>query len=544
MKHHHLITILRLVLLALPALLLNSCLKENPRDRIDEDQTFDSSTGLILNTLGTLYNYIGGSADCEGLQGTSRGIYDLNTFTTDEAMLPTRGGDWYDGGLWQALYMHYFNPGLEPIVGAWNYLYKVIVLCNQALEHLQKYEHLLTPEDFETFCAEVRGIRSLYYYYLLDMYGCVPYITSSNNMSVSDARQVSRSTLFYNLWNGLQDLLPKLADRRSNMEGEYYGRMTRHVAWFILAKLALNAEIWTDDDWTDDERPDGTRLMLDCEGEKLNAWEACIYWCDQLTMAGYKLEEDYRDNFTIYNEESKENIFVIPMDKTLYANQFVNLYRSRHYNHGGAIGKGAENGTCATVSTVKTYGYGTSQLDNRYDYNFYSDTVRVNGQVVYLDNGEPLVYKPLAVKLILSGTPDEKTAGARMKKYEIDPTAYADGKLQDNDIVLFRYADVLLMKAEAKVRNDDNGNYELNLVRQRVHMGWREATLKNILDERLMELQWEGWRRQDLVRFRLFHQAYDQRPQLADEDNSYTTVFPIPGRALNLNKQLKQNPGY
>ncbi len=537
------ISTLCFLFIATMAFISTSCLDENPKDRLDENQTFSSASNLILNTVFNLYNYIGGDTKSEGLQGTTHGIYDLNTFTTDEAMLPTRGGDWYDGGLWQTLYLHDFDVTLQPIEGAWNYLYKVIVMCNQSLEHLNNYKSLLTSSQLKTYTAEVRALRAIYYFYLLDMYGSVPYITSTAT-PLSEATQVSRSTLFQNVWDELEDVLPLLANHRSNTEGEYYGRVTRHVAWFVLAKMALNAEIWTDDDWTDDERPDGTRLFLDCDGEKLNAWEACIYWCDQLTMAGYKLEDDYCDNFAVYNEGSKENIFTIPMDKNLYTNQFKNLFRSRHYNHGSAIGMDSENGTSATLSAVLTYGYGTNDLDTRYNLNFYSDTLYVDGNVVLLDDGNPLIYSPLEVKLDLTGTSCEKTAGARMAKYEIDRTAYSDGMLQNNDIVLFRYADVVLMKCEAKVRNDDNGDSELNAIRKRVSMGWRDATLKNILDERLMELQWEGWRRQDLIRFGKFNKAYDQRPQLPDEDNSYTTVFPIPARAISLNSLLKQNPGY
>ena len=131
-----------------------------------------------------------------------------------------------------------------------------------------------------------------------------------------------------------------------------------------------------------------------------------------------------------------------------------------------------------------------------------------------------------------------------MAKYEIDRTAYADGKLQDNDIVLFRYADVLLMKAEAKTRNGQDGSTELNQVRRRAGMAARSATLDNILDERLLELMWEGWRRQDLIRFGRFCQAYDLRPQLQSENDGHTVVLPIPDKALKQNKQLRPNPGY
>ena len=106
-----------------------------------------------------------------------------------------------------------------------------------------------------------------------------------------------------------------------------------------------------------------------------------------------------------------------------------------------------------------------------------------------------------------------------MKKYEVDNTALKDGKLMDNDIVLFRYADVLLMMSEAKVRNGEDGTGELNEVRARVGASYREATLENLLDERQMELAWEGWRRQDLIRFRQFTRPYSFRPQLPGEEN-------------------------
>ena len=533
----------KIILPALAALTLTACLSEDPRDRIDEDQTFNSAITLYLNTVGNLYHYIGGNNDSEGLQGTARGIYDINTFTTDEAILPTRGGDWYDGGLWLSLYWHTFSPGTQPIEGAWNYLYKVIVMCNQSLDLIQRHNDLLTSQQEAIFTSEVRALRAIYYYYLLDLFGSVPYVRTATT-SLEQAEQVSRSTLFKNVWDALINALPNLANERSNWEGEYYGRITRHVAWFVLAKMALNAEIWMDDNWTDEVRPDGRNIMLDCEGKQLNAWDACIYWCEKLTAAGYQLEDSYATNFAVYNEDSKENIFTIPMDKDLYTNQFVYLFRSRHNNHGAALGMAAEDGTCATVSSVLTYGYGTPDQDNRYSINLYSDTLYLDGHVVLLDNGEPLVYQPLHVMPILTGLPFEKTAGARMKKYETDRTAYLDGKLQDNDIVLFRYADVLLMEAEAKVRNGQDGSREFNKVRKRAGMEEREATLNNILNERLMELHWEGWRRQDLVRFDRFHLQYDQRPQLSTEDDRHTTVFPIPGRAIALNSRLVQNPGY
>lgn len=527
----------------LGALALTSCLDENPKNQLPEEEAYTSASSLFINTVSSLYNYIGGSSDSQGLQGTYRGVYDYNTFTTDEAMLPTRGGDWYDGGFWQNLYLHKWTANDKPLYNTWSYLYKVITLCNRSLAKIESHSSLISSTQKTAFEAEVRAIRAMYYYYLTDMFGRVPLVVSDEE-ALENVKQSTRSEVFKYAFSELQAVAPLLADERSNYEGSYYGRMTRPVAYFLLAKLALNAEVFTDDNWTDSTRPDGKNIYFTVDGKQKNAWETVVAYCDKITAEGYSLESDYAKNFAVLNESSKENIFTIPMDKTLYLNVFKNLFRSRHYNHGSAIGMDSENGTCATLSTVKTYAYGTDSIDKRYAINFYSDTLRVDGKIVNLDNGKPLVYMPLEVKLDLTGSAYEKTAGARMSKYEIDRTAYSDGQLQNNDIVLFRYADVLLMKSEAKVRNGADGTSELTEVRTRAGMPARKATLTTLLDERLLELMWEGWRRQDLIRFGRFTSAYDQRPQLDGESNGYTTVFPIPATAISLNGNLSQNYKY
>ena len=193
---------------------------------------------------------------------------------------------------------------------------------------------------------------------------------------------------------------------------------------------------------------------------------------------------------------------------------------------------------------MEVYGYGTPGQDARFAHNFYAGEVFIDGSQVMLHTGEPLVYMPMELKVNLTGSPYEKTAGARMAKYEVDRKSFSDGRQPDNDIVLFRYADALLMKAEAQVRNGADGSDAMNSVRLRAGMPERPATLENILDERLLELVWEGWRRNDLVRFGLYHKSYDLRTALPEEASGYTTVFPIPSRAIDLNPALKQNPGY
>ena len=527
---------------ALTAVMMTSCLSEDPRDQLYEDDIYNSANNIYVNAVAVLYNYIGGSADSEGLQGTCRGIYDYNTLTTDEAMIPIRGGDWYDGGLWENMYQHKWSPNDLPLYNTWKYLYKVVVLSNKSLYIIDKYSHYLTEEQRMAYEAEVRAIRALFYYYIMDMYGRVPVVISYEQPQ--EVVQSERSEVFRFIVDELQEVAELLPNERSNKMGNYYGRITKPVVHFLLAKLVLNAEVYCDDNWTDGVPQNGKEIFFTVDGEQLNAWQTCIRYCDKLSEAGYLLEDDYSYNFAVHNENSNENIFTIPLDKNLYAAQFWYLFRSRHYNHGGALGGSSENGTSANISTVLAYGYGTDEVDARFEKNFYAGVVEVDGKPVMMDNGEPLEYFPLELKLNLTGSLYVKTAGARMAKYEVDRTSHSDGRQPDNDIVLFRYADALLMKAEAKVRNGEDGSLELNEVRGRVGMPHREATLDNILQERLLELVWEGWRRQDMVRFGIYHTSYDQRTQLLEEKSGYTTVFPIPQRSIDLNPRLKQNVGY
>lgn len=108
------------ILMVALATMMTSCLTEDPRDQLYEEDIYNNANNIYINAVAVLYNYIGGSADSEGLQGTCRGIYDYNTLTTDEAMIPIRGGDWYDGGLWTNMYQHKWSPNDLPLYNTWN----------------------------------------------------------------------------------------------------------------------------------------------------------------------------------------------------------------------------------------------------------------------------------------------------------------------------------------------------------------------------------------------------------------------------------------
>ncbi len=526
------------LILSFSLALFGCSLDETPIDQLPENEAYKSPSLIYLNTVANLYTEIGGSDGGNGLAGTDRGIYDLNTFTADEVMLPTRGGDWFDGGLWQDLFKHNWKSDNSVILNSWNYLYRVIGKINMSLDKLNS---LIEQDPENTYLpvykAEIRALRAMYYYYLMDLFGRVPIVKTATTQ-ISDVQQSTRSEVFNFVVTELQESIPYLSTANSSKTGEYYGRMTRPVAFFLMAKIALNAQVYADDDWTDNNGiPNGTAEFT-IKGATKTPWEATVAYCDSITALGYELENDFSANFSISNESSKENIFVIPMDPTNFTARNMNLVRSRHYAHGKAYSQDGWNGSSATKEALAIFRKDTE--DPRMEKTYYTGKVKGPDGNYIKDGTVDLEYKPDAIALDVSGTTFEKTAGARMAKYETDPTAQAAGQLPHNDWVLFRYADVLLMKSEALVRMGLNGDDDLGKVRARVNAPARVATLDNILDERLLELAWEGWRRQDLIRFGKYTQPISDRPTSAPAK----TVFPIPADVLSLNANLTQNPGY
>lgn len=530
-------------------IMLTACgfLSEQPQSQLEPDKVITSATSLYENAVLTLYSHIGGANQGEGLQGTYRGVYDLQTFTSNEVFIPTRGNDWYDGGLWQDLYLHTYTAHNEAVLNSWNYLFSMVSLCNNSLYLLEKYKEFITNEEYTAYNAEIRALRAIYYEYLLDLFARVP-IVKEAGVAISEIKQAERSEVFEFVNSELAACLPYLSYDMSQQAGKNYGHITQAVAWFALQKLALNCEIWTDDDWCDNSFADGNNINIVLpDGENMSAWQTVEYCAEQIEGYGYTLDNVISDCFSVHNEISNENIFTIPMDQNLYRNHFEEQYRSLHYQHGGALGYGGTNGSCATLETLQIFGYGTTNEDGRFSEYFFADTVRVNNTNLELSDGSVLVYAADKVKLDLTADKYIATAGARMYKYAIDPMGLSDGKLRQNDIVLFRYADVLLMKAEAKLRMNKSADEEYNMIRRR---SWNKeknsVSLEDIYEERWRELAWEGWHRQDMIRFRKFTQPYSFREQLSGEENEYgyTTVFPIPQTIIDMNKNIIQNKGY
>ena len=563
----------------LSSILLASCsLDETPRSKFSEEEAFSTPKLVYVNTVANVYSSIG-----NGLYGSDGGsVHTFQEFSSDASMIPGRQGDWVDGGAWQNIFLHNFESSVSKYNDVWNNLYRVIGLANSSIDRLNKYlgEH---PEYAE-YVYELRALRAVYYYYVMDLFGQVPLVVSSQ-VSANEVAQSNRSDVFKFVTSELAECIPHLSDSKSQNEGEYYGRITKAVAYMCMAKCAINAPVYTIDDTTptsysafvgtdksgkataSEEQGKtvsemGKNINITLDGKTRNAWETAAYCADQIASLGYRLQPSYADNFIVANQNSVENIWTRPNDCVNYKIEDYNIVRTLHYNHGGAIGYQGWNGACSSKQQMLVYGYGTANPDPRLKLNFYTDKDYMEETGKAVEDGatdKPLEYMPLAVKVDFTAADDPhamKCSGARMKKYEFDKSTTQQYSF-NNDLVIWRYADALLLKAEAEYRmgNKAEALTIVNEVRGRVAATPRtELTLNDILNERMLELAWEGVRRQDQIRFCTFTEPTADRfkgvthnasaGDYNDDTQGYTMVYPIPYAVLNLNKKLGQNPGY
>lgn len=564
--------------LLLSTALLSGCsLDETPKSAFSEEEAFKSSTLIYANSVANVYssiqNYIYGQ--------DAGSIHTLQQYSSDESMIPGRQGDWVDGGKWQNFFLHNFDSSVDMYRNIWNQIYTIIGQSNKGID---KLNGLQNNEDAATYVYELRALRAIFYYYLMDLWGQVPLVTSSK-INTNDVVQSNRADVFKFVVSELEACLPHLADDMSQNEGKYYGRITKPVVYMCLVKCAMNSPLYTinptsatsyqafvGNDMSGNNTVSetlganvtelGKKVSITVDGKARNAWETVKYCVEKLEALGYTLQPNYADNFTISNQNSKENIFTRPNDDKTYRYYDYNLMRSLHYNHAGAIGYSGWNGACATVFAMNVYGYGTADVDPRLKLNYYTDKDYMEDTGKAVEDGatgQDLEYLPLKPQVDFpagANAHDVKCAGARMKKYQLDLTSSTNG-ITNNDLVVWRYADALLLKAEAEYRLGNTGAAlaAINTVRARVGApALTSLTLNVISNERLKELAWEGVRRMDAIRYGIFTQPTKDRYEgvwhnavagnYLNDTQGYTTIYPIPYDVMSLNKNLKQNPGY
>ena len=484
------------------------------------DETFPTTEEQFISALGATYTSLYGWAN-------HGGIFSLQEVSSDEIMIPQRGSDWFDGGVWLRVHRHQYNKDEGPVNGGWSFLYGGINNCNRVIALFETLvgEGKVSPEQAAAFIGEVKVLRALFYYWLLDAYGNVPIVTSFADADPNPATK-SRTEVFNFIESELKANVPNLAKK---VDGSTYARMNYYAGQALLAKLYLNAEVYT-----------GTPR-----------WAEAAAACDEVINSGsYSLEGNYFTNFNARNEVSRENIFVVPYDRN-QAQGFNLPAMTLHYSSQETFDLTFQpwNGYCTLQEFYDSYSdddirkgeYGNQKVRG----NFHAGPqYKSNGFDRIMDSssddpgGAEVEFTPQINNL----EPDcQRQAGARVGKFE-----FVSGATEnlDNDFPILRYSDVLLMKAEA-LWHQNAGSADalglVNLVRARADVdAFTALTPDDLLAERGRELFYEGWRRQDLIRFGKYNAPW----AFKDASEPCKTLFPIPAEQINANPNLAQNPCY
>ena len=521
-----------------------SCTKLDEKDLVFDtatNQNFGNTDAEIVSLLAAAYTNLYGSFGSDG------NIMRLEEVPTDEIVVPTRGPDWGDGGHWVRLKLHTTKADDGGPGNTWSFLFKGVNTCNRVLTLLEP----IGSASSQKFISEIKALRAIYYYWLLDLFGNVP--ISTDFTQTDPPPNNTRKEVFDFIESELKATMPDL-QKTGPADNATYGRVNYYTAQFVLAKLYLNAEVFT-----------GTPATA-------TQWDNCIAACDEIINSGkYSLMASYKDNFQKNNKGTTEAIWVIPYDEiqatgfqlphmTLHmasqetykmggqpwngwasVQEFYNSYIDPVQNPGpqGDVVGLDQTGTITTGTTDK-------RLSNFIvGPQFESDGVTplIDGAADATDpDGGQINFTPYMNELEPNAW---RQSGARIGKYEFYKGM--TGQLS-NDWIIFRYADVLLTKAEASARKTANWNdaTALELVNEiRVTHGgvdpYVAMTAQTFLAERGREMFFETTRRQDMLRFGIYNAAHRFHP--ADPDNN-VNLFPIPESVLNANKNLKQNPGY
>lgn len=450
----------------------------------------------------------------------------LHDDTGDMSIVATkRGGDYFDGGQYREIHMHTWTATNASIRGAWNRATQALSTCNLVLNIIENNDMLEADFKARTL-AEIRGVRAFWLYVMMDNWGNIPLVTSytDTNLPGITPRKEVYEFIMEEL-HAIKDVV------RSDVTDASYGKFTRGAAYTLLAKMYLNAEAWG---------VDGPR------------WKEAADACDEVMKLNYIIEPNWKTNFQVNNESSREAIFAICYsinDKDIYRN---NLYSQLHYKDNIALGfKGSgSNRIAAQPDYVRLF----DEEDQRYEGSFLLGPMidPATGEVLMTAHDRPLIHTIDIT--IIPGTERDGTVwgdvnqedGARCNKWVYDKGIT---NAMDNDFHIFRLADVYLMKAEALVRQGmDNGEATrlVNIIRSRGYgndeHNYSSVTLKEIALERKLELAWEQINRQDCIRFGTFQDARFLKPATHGKD--YLNIFPIPQTAWQANDRLVQNPGY
>lgn len=504
-------------------IVLSGCsLDEELRQPLSADQAKKYDDGGTQKPVEALLAAAYG--DLQGFMSQDR-AWSLQNVSTDELIVPTRATNWGDGGKWRALHAHRWNADHQFIKDTF---YDLMAGVYDATEVLA------VDGASEEGIAEAKFLRGFYLYNTIDLFGQFP-IREPNSDPLELPQVYSGAEAVDFVINEVEESLEFLP------EGPAVGKASKDAAHMLLAKLYLNRGTFIDR--TNPTFPTG-------DMDKVIEHTTAI-----MESGHYTLMDKYFDSFKPENGQISTEIIFSRANTRGVGQTVGNGIQSRwfctlHYN----MNPGGWNGFATLADFYDKFD------DNDIRKSYEDPAVKalggptlgfLEGQqydkngVALKDASGKLVNFAREVQLVERGA-NLDFAGVRVMKYTPDYTNNGAFLFApENDYVFFRYGDVVLMRAEALLRNGNAGaalGFVNDLRSKRINPAdpLGALTLENLLDERGRELYWEGVRRQDQIRFGTF---LNDRPTKPQSDPKYL-VFPIPNAQITVNPNLTQNPGY
>jgi hypothetical protein len=487
-------------------------LTETPLDALTPENAFRNDDEILA----------GAASVYAQLRQTDWAYYNLSEITTDEQIVPTRGSDWFDNGRWIEIYKQTWtaNSGsaLDDMNGLWNAMFAGVAKANLMIGVVEKS----TSSSKAANLAELRVLRAWFYYVLMDMFGGVPIVTTTE---VKPTARASRDSTFKFIEAELKGSLPALPERP-----RAYGRVNKHVANAILANMYLNAPVFQ-----------GTVTSGGLQRAPARLTEA-IQYADAVINSGvYSMASNWQSNFNPDNANSPELIFVVNNTNNPPGLGTSLPQRPLHYAQHG-VGGGPWNGFATIAETYRKY----DPADQRRNIWLVGQQKNFGtGLNVNDRSGQPLVF----TETINDITNASEAEGPRINKFP-PFLAAPDGNSHPHKFPYFRLAEMHMIKAEAQIQQNQiaAGIAILNQLRARVFNPAKPLAtnltqaqaLQAVLDERLFEFAGEAKRRQDLIRLGGFTAAR----QFKTVTEGYRVLMPIPITQIQNNPLLTQNAGY
>ncbi len=487
-----------------------------------DSKVIDSATGEF-NGVDVAPNLTSAYVATANSLGSQDNTYALMEVTSDAQLVPTRGTDWGDNGVWRTLHQHTWDAAHQFVLNAWNNQNSNVFALNQIIAP----ESQADPQQL----AEAKFLRALNVFIILDFWGQVPFRGPNDGPDVLPevlSREEAVTLIEEDLSNTTLENLPNIGPGN---DSEIL-RASQASVHFLRAKFYLNKHILLGN-------PSGSAP----ENADMDKVIAAV---DAIAAAGFSLEEDF---FEIFDPApDNESIFTLERDAG------GRIWNTLHYSHNepeiiDGFAGGGWNGFCTTAEFYSLFegdansnAPGSNQEirrgyvpDDGYGFGFLvGQQYGYEGEELKTRNGDPLSFKEELPGLAGNG----EATGIRLLKYHPENGGAFPGRQ-----ILFRYADAVLMKAEANLWKGNTGEAlqivnDLREIRGASPLASLDA--QEMLDERGREMYIEFWRRQDQIRFGTFTDTWSYK----DNTEEFRVLFPIPSLAISTNPNLEQNPGY